>query len=74
MHVHNAICICAALPPSPGGVHTLSQLEAQPTATVHLLHAVRVPAQHSRLVQAKIEGSTSTRQVYFEAAQNELAK
>ena len=64
----------SALSPSQGGVHTLSQPEAQPTATVHLLHAVRVPAQHSRLVQAKIEGNKGTRQVYFEAAQNELAK
>ena len=62
------------LSPSQGGVHTLSQPEAQPTATVHLLHAVRVPAQHSRLIQAKIEGNKSTRQVYFGAAQNELAK
>ena len=44
------------------------------TATVHLLQAVRLPAQHSRLVRARVEGPRENVTTLFEAEHEALGK
>ena len=72
----NAIDLLSQVPISPitPGMQETTEIPKKQAACVRLLHSVRVPANHSRIVEARVEGETASGQSYFESAFEELAK
>ena len=77
----NCLCVKEAEPSAESLPREQSQskpapqdVDTQPIATVHLLHAMRVPAQHARLVKARVEGPQVQDSMLFEPEQAALAK